>query len=296
MNTYDPLNVTDLNALFEEIPDYQLDVNMNLTSTASVLKKLKRLNLYKSPGPDDIPNWIFRDYAEILTPSISDLLNSSYKQKRLPSCWKHANITPIPKEKPVKDISKQFRPISLTPVLSKLAEGFVVEKYIAPAVLSTIDPSQFGGIPRSSATKALISMVHTWTQATDGTGNAVRVVLFDYKKAFDLIDHKILATKIIQLQMPSFIKRWVIDFLMNRQQRVKLARDCMSKWIDIPFGVPQGTKLGPWLFILIINDLQYVSYIMSDGNTSMILRYLKLFTSTHPVIFKIRSIVFKIGL
>ena len=127
-------------------------------------------------------------------------------------------ITPIPKESPVNDISKQLRPVSLTPTLSKLAEDFVVEKYIAPAVLSTIDPFQFGGIPRSSATKALISMLHTWANATDGTGNAVRVVLFDYRKAFDLIDHTILATKVIQLSMPTFIKRWVIDFLINRQQ------------------------------------------------------------------------------
>jgi hypothetical protein len=86
--------------LFEEIPDYPLDVNMNLTNTASVLKKLKSLNPHKARGPDDIPNWILRDYAEILAPSVSDLLNSSYKQKRLPSCWKQANIIPIPKEKP----------------------------------------------------------------------------------------------------------------------------------------------------------------------------------------------------
>ena len=190
MNTYDPLNVTDFNTLFEEIPDYPLDVNMNLTNTASSLKKLKSLDPHKAPGPDDIPNWILRDYAEILAPSVSELLNSSYKQKRLPSCWKQANITPIPKEKPVKDISKQLRPTSLTPVLSKLAEEFVVEKYIAPAVLSSINPFQFGGIPRSSATKALIYMVHAWTQATDGTGNAVRVVLFYYKKVFDLISHE----------------------------------------------------------------------------------------------------------
>ena len=98
-------------------------------------------------------------------------------------------------------------------------------------------------------------MIHTWAQATDGTGDAVRVVLFDYRKAFNLIDHNILAKKVIQLPMPTFIKRWVIDFLINRQQRVKLARDCMSEWIDIPSCVPQGTKLGPWLFIRMINDL-----------------------------------------
>ena len=112
-----PLNVTDLNTLFEETPDDPSDVNVNFTNTASVLKKLKSLNPNKAPGPDDIPNWILRDYAEILAPSVSDLLNSSYKQKKLPSCWKQANITPIPKDKPVKDISKQLRPISLTPIL-----------------------------------------------------------------------------------------------------------------------------------------------------------------------------------
>ncbi len=82
MNTYDPLNVTDLNTLFEEIPVYPLDVNMNLTNTASVLKKLKSLNPYKAPGPDDIPNWILRDYAEMLALSVSDLLNSSYTSKK----------------------------------------------------------------------------------------------------------------------------------------------------------------------------------------------------------------------
>ena len=156
-------------------------------------------------------------------------MNSSYKQKRLPSCWKQANITPIPKEKPVRLKLFAYVLILLAPVLSKLAEDFVVEKYIAPAVLLTIDPFKFGGIPRSSATKALISVVHTWAEATDGTGNAVRVVLFYYKNALDLIDHKILAMKIIQLPMLTFIKWWVIDFLMNRQQRMKLTRDCMSE-------------------------------------------------------------------
>ena len=87
--------------------------------------------------------------------------------------------------------------------MSKLVEDFIVEKYIAPAVLSIVHPAKFGGIPRSSATHAPISMVHKWSEATDGAGNVVRTVLFDIRKAFDLIDLFILARKVIQLSVPS---------------------------------------------------------------------------------------------
>ena len=86
--------------------------------------------------------------------------------------------------------------------------------------MKIIDPSQFGGTPRSSATHTLFSMVRSWAEATEGPGSAVRVrvALFDYPKAFDLIDHHILAKKVSLFSMPLFVKRWVIDFLMKRQQ------------------------------------------------------------------------------
>ena len=77
------------------------------------------------------------------------------------------------------DVSKHLRPISLTPALSKVAQDFIVVTY-SPAILSIIDPDQFGAVPGSSTTHTLISMIHKWAEATDATGVAVRIMLLDF--------------------------------------------------------------------------------------------------------------------
>ena len=204
----------------------------------SVANALKSLNPHKAAGPDGISNWLLREYAEVLAFPITSILNSSYLEQRLPDIWKKADVAPIPKSKPIKDVCKHIRPISLTPIMSKLAEEFVVQQFVQPAILSVLDKNQFGAIPGSSTTNALISMIDCWSKATDGNGATVRIVLFDFKKAFDLIDHNLLMSKLRQLELDSRVINWLKDFLTNRYQRTKLASDCYSEWGR----VPQGSK------------------------------------------------------
>ena len=114
-------------------------------------------------------------------------------------------------------MTKHLRPMSLTPLLPKLAEDFVVERFVKPAVLTKIDSQQFGSIPNSSTVHALVDMTQRWTNDTDGNGATTRVVLFEFRKAFDLIDHSILARKLRTFDLPNLIVHRITDFLQDRK-------------------------------------------------------------------------------
>ncbi len=125
-----------------------------------IFKSLSSLRPRKATGPDGIPGWVLRENADILARPISGIINQSYRETHLPESWKCANIAPIPKEKPVRIINKHLRPISLTPIISKIAERSLVDIFVKLAVIKKIDQNQFGTIPNSSTVHALISMLH----------------------------------------------------------------------------------------------------------------------------------------
>ena len=157
-----------------------------------------------------MPNWLLKEYAVVLADLNSSVLNSTFNEQKRPSSWKLANVIPLSKQKTVTDLNKHLRLISLTPSISKVAEDFVVTLFVGPAVLEAIYPNQFGAVPKSSTVQALISMIHRLAQATDGSEAAARLVLFDYRKAFDLIDHTLLVQNIYRLAIPRGIARCLL--------------------------------------------------------------------------------------
>ena len=247
MSTFEPLR---LDHYHRPVSD-----NVCIVTPAEIFEKLIKLNPKKAYGPDGIPPWLLKENADLFSGPVTDILNCSYQECHLPPSWKKADVVAIPKEKLIQDINNHLRLISLTPILSKLGEEFVVNLFLKPAVLEKIDQTQFGTVPNSCTTHALISMLHTWFKNTDGNGSTTRVMLFDFRKAFDLIDHNILAKKLSTYNIPETIKYWILDFLSNRKQRVKLGNDCQSEWSNVHAGVPQGTKLGPWLFAIMVDDI-----------------------------------------
>ena len=187
----EPLEEYRLQTSLASLPLEDPPMFLNVTEL-QVQRALSILNPKKASGPDKIPNWFLKEYSYLLAFPVKEILNCSFREQRLPAIWKMADVSPLPKKKPVENLKKDLRPISLTPCVAKLAEGFVVDYYIKPAVLEVIDKSQYGAIPKSSTTMALISMLHEWTIGTDGNSSTVRTILIDYRKAFDLIDHRIL--------------------------------------------------------------------------------------------------------
>jgi hypothetical protein len=226
-----------------------------LVEPYEVFNKLSQINIHKSSGPDGIPNWFLRDFAFAISDPICHIFNSSISGGAVPSLWKRANVIPIPKTCPPKSIQDDLRPISLTPTLSKVLES-LVGRWILAKTVGKFDPRQFGALKGRSTTHALIDITHMWHQALDDH-NSARILFIDYSKAFDHVDHKTVLSKMKVFGIDPPLLKWMHSFLLNRQQRVKVG-NAFSKWTTMNGGMPQGTWLGPYVFLILIDDLRTI--------------------------------------
>ena len=241
----------------ENVPTLEPRTTSNLQDVhftrEKILKKLNNIKIAKSPGPDQIHPRVLKECAEVLCTPLQDIFDTSFQVGRLPLEWKEAEVCAIFK-KGSKHSCTNYRPVSLTSLACKLMESIIRDELMNYMrnnnLLST---RQYGFVNQKSTVLQLLYALDKWTEALDN-GDQVEVVYMDFQKAFDTVPHKRLISKLQSYGISGKLLTWLQDFLTNRSQKVKV-NDQLSRSTDIASGIPQGSVLGPMLFVFYINDL-----------------------------------------
>ena len=223
------------------------------TTTSDVFTHLNKLSKTKATGLDNISARLIRECADIISGPLCDLFNKSLMSSIFPDDWKCARVTPLFKQCEPFDLNN-YRPISVMFVVAKVFERIVYDQlYNFLNSEEIISKQQSGFRSLHSTVTALLEATDSWAFNID-RGYVNAVVFLDLKTAFDTVDHEILLTKMNRCGIQSKTLDWFKSYLTNRTQRCSV-NGCLSDFTTLKCGVPQGTILGPLLFLIYINDL-----------------------------------------
>ena len=227
-------------------------------SESGLKQLIMKLDVKKAHGPDNLSSMLIKSFTENVPSFLRCLLilmSSTLQHSASPEAWKKAVVCPAFKGGDRSDINN-YRPISLTCVLCKLLEHIICSqmwKHIDD--YGIIDKNQHGFRKSLNTTTQLLHVTHKAAEALDKKRD-YHIVSFDFSKAFDRVPHNLLLFKLRKYNFDERCVSWVQDWLRNRVSRVTV-NGHLSKEFEVRSGVPQGSVLGPLLFLIYINDIHH---------------------------------------